>query len=100
MFLSKDFGVALVKPSTDRFTELTGGTFSEWMVLHSKLKCLERIEKKPARIRSDEVLGKSSVPRSLSDTYIPILIWERTSRIKKKREAQSELTFGTSQGAL
>ena len=56
--------------------------------------------KKPARIRFDEALGKSSVPRSLSDTYIPILSWERTSRIKKKREAQSELTFGTSQGAL
>lgn len=56
--------------------------------------------KKPARIRFDEVLGKSSVPRSLSDNYIPNLIWEKTSRIKKKREAQSKLTFGTSQGAL
>ena len=51
--------------------------------------------KKPARIRFDEVLGKSSVPRSLSDDYIPNLIWERTSRIKKSEE-QSELTFGIS----
>ena len=64
-----------------------------------RVEVLRTNQKKPARIRFDEVLGKNSVSRSLSDTYSPILSWERTSRINKKREEQSELTFGVSQGA-
>ena len=47
--------------------------------------------KKPARIRFDEVLSKSSVPRSLSDNYIPNLIWEKTSQIKTNAKSNLNL---------